>query len=544
MLFSALLNMVALLVVVFLLYRSTRSIFRRSLENRKEKIIAAGITAVFFKSTIYGVTIYPLSRLVYNLQSELTYLFNRVQDPPPASEYSVTQVISAFPIANLFIACACYLIIYNLICYISSSSIISPGSKPQEVNSNLVYNVIVLGVLGFSLFLVISVFITIPYLKEIQKPSIFTQATLDSALSNRSVRDSFTVSIDTNNAYSNFNETFANDTAYTRSRDSLLSPENRQNLRQSLELYQQKTDRARKARIELVNNLREFGKRYKKREEAVKKQLSLNFFTRSQNIVTDKARLFQSSLQSFDFFQQLENDNFYNILQSVKITDQFNQSEITRINNEIRAKVLDTSNHKPGATITFFTPDYMPYPDVTAEKQFQLDLSTEQKRDGSEWGIFGVIAKYLIETQSSELVLLIGMLGFGLLGASIFSFKKSGNFIESFKTKPLVKDFANVLTRGFGAALVVYLATKGGLTIFTGNANTDTNGYILLLTCFTAAIFSDRVWDKIEAYLYGPKGTKPGKKDDEANEAGKDKDNEKNKVEDKEDKKQDKKNDD
>src|SRR6185369_3330552 len=94
---------------------------------------------------------------------------------------------------------------------------------------------------------------------------------------------------------------------------------------------------------------------------------------------------------------------------------------------------------------------------------------TVMNKDGHEWGFLGKISSYLIRTQSSELVLLIGMLGFGLLGASILSFQKGNpdeNFIQSFSTTPLIRNFGSVLACGFGAALIVYLATKGGLAIF------------------------------------------------------------------------------
>ena len=121
-------------------------------------------------------------------------------------------------------------------------------------------------------------------------------------------------------------------------------------------------------------------------------------------------------------------------------------------------------------------------------------------------GFFGFMANYLIKTQSSELVLLMGMFGFGLLGASLLSFQQmdsSENFINSFKSQPLIINFGNVLARGFGAALVIYLTTKGGLAIFSAGSTTDSNGYILLLTCFVGAVFSEKVWNKIRKAYYG-----------------------------------------
>jgi hypothetical protein len=126
-------------------------------------------------------------------------------------------------------------------------------------------------------------------------------------------------------------------------------------------------------------------------------------------------------------------------------------------------------------------------------------------KNGSEWGIFGFLANYLIKTQSLELVLLMGMFGFGLLGASLLSFRRikiNGDFMSVLKTEPLIQNFGYVLARGLGAALVIYLATKGGLAIFSpGATTTDTNGYILLLTCFVGAVYSDKVWSSVRKSL-------------------------------------------
>jgi hypothetical protein len=49
------------------------------------------------------------------------------------------------------------------------------------------------------------------------------------------------------------------------------------------------------------------------------------------------------------------------------------------------------------------------------------------------------------------------------------------------------------VARGVGAAIVVFLATYGGLAIFAG-AGAQPNAYIVLFTCFLAAVFSDEVW--------------------------------------------------
>jgi hypothetical protein len=64
----------------------------------------------------------------------------------------------------------------------------------------------------------------------------------------------------------------------------------------------------------------------------------------------------------------------------------------------------------------------------------------------------------------------------------------------------LVSDLAGVLLRGLSAAIVVFLAVQGGLAVLSG-AGSDPNPYVLLLACFVAAVFSERVWQSAYGYL-------------------------------------------
>ncbi|MCC6569734.1 MAG: hypothetical protein IT315_10905 [Anaerolineales bacterium] len=110
---------------------------------------------------------------------------------------------------------------------------------------------------------------------------------------------------------------------------------------------------------------------------------------------------------------------------------------------------------------------------------------------GSTLGIFGYVASWLLRTESLPLAQIVGMLGFGLLGSAVSSLIRRGN--KRNFNEPLVNDLAAVIIRGATAAVVVFLAVKGGLAIFTTGAN-DPNSYVLLLTCLVAAVFSEDVW--------------------------------------------------
>ena len=108
-------------------------------------------------------------------------------------------------------------------------------------------------------------------------------------------------------------------------------------------------------------------------------------------------------------------------------------------------------------------------------------------------------ATWLIQLSSMSLTLVAGMLGFGLLGAAISSIVRDRKGRAA--NEPLVKDLSGLLIRGMSATVVVYLAVKGGLAIFTGTSAPEPNAYVLLLTCFVASVFSDDVWKAAKQWL-------------------------------------------
>jgi hypothetical protein len=121
-----------------------------------------------------------------------------------------------------------------------------------------------------------------------------------------------------------------------------------------------------------------------------------------------------------------------------------------------------------------------------------MDVLPQPPKPGSQWGIFGLIAGWLLKTRALSLVLITGMLGFGLFGAAISSVVREQ--VTRAPGEPLVKDLASVVVRGLSAAVVVFLAVEGGVAIFTTNTP-EPNPYVLFFTCLVGAVFSERVWD-------------------------------------------------
>lgn len=93
--------------------------------------------------------------------------------------------------------------------------------------------------------------------------------------------------------------------------------------------------------------------------------------------------------------------------------------------------------------------------------------------------------------QRLDLILIIGMMALGVLGASASQLIRSedGKRIEMLASA----DMVGVMVRGVTATLVVYLGVSCGLIVFT-TGDAQANPYALLLGCFIASVFSELVW--------------------------------------------------
>jgi hypothetical protein len=102
------------------------------------------------------------------------------------------------------------------------------------------------------------------------------------------------------------------------------------------------------------------------------------------------------------------------------------------------------------------------------------------------------------EDRALSLVSVVGLIGFGLLGAAASMIIRERT--QRLSNTPLVSDLPSVIVRGVTAAIVVFLAVKGRLAIFAPHTP-DPNPYVLLLTCLIAAVFSEPVWEAARSYL-------------------------------------------
>lgn len=93
-----------------------------------------------------------------------------------------------------------------------------------------------------------------------------------------------------------------------------------------------------------------------------------------------------------------------------------------------------------------------------------------------------------------ELVLIVGMIGFGLFGSAV------STFVRTAANESLEPNVVYIIVRGTSAAIVIFLAVKGGISIFI-KGDSQLNPYSLFFTCLIGAVYSERVWDWAKSEL-------------------------------------------
>lgn len=109
---------------------------------------------------------------------------------------------------------------------------------------------------------------------------------------------------------------------------------------------------------------------------------------------------------------------------------------------------------------------------------------------GQEWGaIFPTIIGFIAGSRNVDILLVFGMLGFGLFGAGIAIFI-SGQPIKNTNAGSYV---LLIIVRGFSAAIVVYLAARGSIAVINKGVS-DPDPLVLFLFCLIGSVYSERIW--------------------------------------------------
>ena len=146
----------------------------------------------------------------------------------------------------------------------------------------------------------------------------------------------------------------------------------------------------------------------------------------------------------------------------------------------------------------------------------------EKPQIGEGFGIFNVFSGWLLRTESLSLALIVGLFGFGLLGSigSTFIRKRIKGLADDDDDELILSDLPGVIVNGLSAAIVMFLAVKGAIVVFSTDGST-LNPYTLFFSCLVASVFSEDVWMWARKKLGGitnPKenGVTPTEDDNEA----------------------------
>jgi hypothetical protein len=115
-----------------------------------------------------------------------------------------------------------------------------------------------------------------------------------------------------------------------------------------------------------------------------------------------------------------------------------------------------------------------------------------------------LLAGWLLRFESLQLTIVVGMLGAGLLGATVGSVLNNGNTQTA---------FGPLILRGFTAAIVLFLGIEGGLSVISATAAEQPNAYVLIGSCLVAAAYSEQAWVRIRnKFFQNEKQVDTGKK--------------------------------
>lgn len=136
------------------------------------------------------------------------------------------------------------------------------------------------------------------------------------------------------------------------------------------------------------------------------------------------------------------------------------------------------------------------------------DFLPQRRNFGSSLGLAGLAAGWLLATESMQVTLLTGLIGFGLLGALVAQFVKhpihtqSESVRQAIQTHQTYYEIAIVVFTGFCAAIIVYVASYGGLAIAAASES-DPNPYFVFGACLVGAVYSNVIWGKAKGVFLG-----------------------------------------
>jgi len=124
-------------------------------------------------------------------------------------------------------------------------------------------------------------------------------------------------------------------------------------------------------------------------------------------------------------------------------------------------------------------------------KPIRYEATPQRPSIAVSLGPIGSWTHWLLDTEQMPVVIIVGLVGFSLLGATVSRAVRATG--EKLTASLTLDDLLVVIAGGMTAAVVVFLAAYGGLAVL-GNAGGDPNPYVVFVTCLIGAVYSEDVW--------------------------------------------------
>ena len=468
-------------VSLFLLFRITKRILSKPITNTHHSalvlFLSFGITLLFFKDTANGL-VKSIGRFIISPFEGIAFLSGMASEDPKYFyewlkyvEHTFSLLIFNIDYVNIFIFFVFWLLtsmVFNEIgkSVSTESEAQNNGSVSAFTQTPIIKYLFTIFLVLFSIYLSVSSIIAVPEFQTLEASSALDATIVeqfDKELDNSRVvtldklllkEDSIKVSseLTVRNLLNGLNTAIRE--YNIKANQFWASDENLKN-------------------TALSNFNSAFQEKMAPKERAIYKRRLLDWYSNNHNFVSATLLAHRAGLQT----KKDEIDQFlsgYTIRDTIIGLDSAGFSGIDRFKIEIN----DFS--------------YRLY--YILDPTYYIASAPAKPQIGEQFGVFNTISGWLLRTESLSLALIVGLFGFGLLGAigSTFIRKRTeaGNVLSTLS----MAELQIILINGISAAIVIFLGVKGTVVVFTNSNKENLNPYVLFFTCLVASVFSEDVW--------------------------------------------------
>lgn len=461
--------------------------------------LSFGITLIFFKDTVIQ-SIYKIWRFVISPLDSVRLIKSNFSDTDlnndsleknaanfmfEWAEYLeqafVTNILN-FNYTEIIIFLTFWLLISLLFREIEQS--ISVADKEKEIGkiseftgNTTIKNILTLIILFFSIYLSISSIVAVPEFQNLEAVRTETDMNVK-----------FSEELENQKLFSKENLIIAKDATIKNESEISEFDNIIRRLQKTVDDYNTWVNtnwvRDEKAKKIAINRLKAAVDEKMGAKERIKYKLALtDWYLSFHENWTSGISFHQSKLISIsESIREIINDE-KNIVMDTVFTDSTNYRLVPEVNSRLETISDD---------LWEFTPQL-----YTINISYDISRIPEKPQIGEKFGVFNNISGWLLKTESLSLALIVGLFGFGLLGSlgSTFIRRRIKNVADNEKddTTIVTYDMQGILINGISAAIVVFLAVKGAVVIFSTDGD-NLNPYILFFTCLVASVFSEDVW--------------------------------------------------